>query len=55
MRKPFVAVPIGSDSNLPVLEASVEIFSEPGRRFDAKLTSLGPIARDAALLKRRQA
>lgn len=39
MSKPFVAVLMGSDSDLPVMEASFAVFKTLGIPFEAKVTS----------------
>ena len=39
MTKPFVAVLMGSDSDLPTMEASFAVFKKFGIRFEAKVTS----------------
>ncbi len=39
MSKPFVAVLMGSDSDLPVMEASFSVFKQLGIPFEAKVTS----------------
>ena len=39
MSKPFVAVLMGSDSDLPVMEASFEVLQKFGIGFEAKVTS----------------
>lgn len=39
MSQPFVAVLMGSDSDLPTMEAAFEILKKFGIRFEAKITS----------------
>ena len=39
MSKPFVAILMGSDSDLPVMEASFEILNKLGVPFEAKVSS----------------
>lgn len=39
MSDPFVAVLMGSDSDLPVMEASFAVFDKLGLRYEAKVTS----------------
>lgn len=39
MSKPFVAVLMGSDSDLPVMEASFAVFEKFGIAFEARVTS----------------
>ncbi len=39
MSKPFVAVLMGSDSDLPIMEASFDVFKKLGIPFEAKVTS----------------
>jgi 5-(carboxyamino)imidazole ribonucleotide mutase len=39
MNKPFVAILMGSDSDLPVMEAAFEVLKSLGIRFEAKVTS----------------
>jgi len=39
MSNPFVAVLMGSDSDLPVMEASFAVFKKLGITFEAKVTS----------------
>lgn len=39
MSKPFVAVLMGSDSDLPTMEASFAVFKQLGIPFEAKVTS----------------
>jgi len=39
MTKPFVAILMGSDSDLPIMEASFAILEKLGIRYEAKVTS----------------
>ena len=39
MSKPFVAIVMGSDSDLPVMEASFEVLRSFGIAFEARITS----------------
>ena len=39
MSKPFVAIVMGSDSDLPVMEASFDILRALGVQFEARITS----------------
>lgn len=39
MRKPFVAIVMGSDSDLPVMEASFDVLRAFGVNFEARITS----------------
>ena len=39
MSKPFVAILMGSDSDLPIMEASFDILNKLGVPFEAKVTS----------------
>lgn len=39
MNKPFVAILMGSDSDLPVMEASFDVLNRLGITFEAKITS----------------
>jgi len=39
MNKPFVAIVMGSDSDLPVMEASFEVLRSFGISFEARITS----------------
>ncbi len=39
MSKPFVAIVMGSDSDLPVMEASFEVLRAFGVEFEARITS----------------
>ena len=39
MSKPFVAIVMGSDSDLPVMEASFEVLRNFGIAFEARITS----------------
>lgn len=39
MNKPFVAILMGSDSDLPVMEAAFDVLKQLGIRFEAKVTS----------------
>lgn len=39
MTKPFVAILMGSDSDLPVMEAAFEVLKKLDIRFEAKVTS----------------
>ncbi|WP_075184732.1 5-(carboxyamino)imidazole ribonucleotide mutase [Teredinibacter haidensis] len=39
MSKPFVAILMGSDSDLPIMEASFEVLTKLGITFEAKVTS----------------
>jgi 5-(carboxyamino)imidazole ribonucleotide mutase len=39
MSKPFVAIVMGSDSDLPVMEASFEVLRSFGVAFEARITS----------------
>lgn len=39
MNKPFVAILMGSDSDLPVMEAAFDVLKGLGIRFEAKVTS----------------
>ncbi|WP_045856452.1 5-(carboxyamino)imidazole ribonucleotide mutase [Teredinibacter purpureus] len=39
MTKPFVAILMGSDSDLPIMEASFDVLSKLGIAFEAKVTS----------------
>lgn len=39
MSQPFVAVLMGSDSDLPIMEESFQILEKLGIRFEAKITS----------------
>ena len=39
MSKPFVAIVMGSDSDLPVMEASFEVLRSFGVSFEARITS----------------
>lgn len=39
MSKPFVAILMGSDSDLPVMEASFDVLRSFGIRFEVKITS----------------
>jgi 5-(carboxyamino)imidazole ribonucleotide mutase len=39
MSKPFVAIVMGSDSDLPVMEASFEVLRAFGVNFEARITS----------------
>ena len=39
MNKPFVAILMGSDSDLPIMEASFAVLEKLGIRFEAKVTS----------------
>lgn len=39
MSKPFVAILMGSDSDLPIMEASFDVLNKLGVPFEAKVTS----------------
>ena len=39
MSKPFVAIVMGSDSDLPVMEASFDVLRSFGIEFEARITS----------------
>ena len=39
MNKPFVAILMGSDSDLPIMEASFDVLNKLGVPFEAKVTS----------------
>lgn len=39
MSKPFVAILMGSDSDLPIMEASFDVLTKLGIPFEAKVTS----------------
>jgi len=39
MTKPFVAILMGSDSDLPIMEASFAVLEKLGIRYEAKVTS----------------
>lgn len=39
MSKPFVAILMGSDSDLPILEAAFDVLTKLGIEFEAKVTS----------------
>ena len=39
MSKPFVAILMGSDSDLPIMEASFDVLTKLGVPFEAKVTS----------------
>ncbi len=39
MSKPFVAILMGSDSDLPIMEASFDVLSKLGIDYEAKVTS----------------
>jgi 5-(carboxyamino)imidazole ribonucleotide mutase len=39
MSKPFVAILMGSDSDLPIMEASFDVLNKLGIPFEAKVTS----------------
>ncbi len=39
MSKPFVAILMGSDSDLPTMQATMDVLSQLGVEFEAKITS----------------